>query len=84
MESKKEVLLSCTKNSRGISIKMCCASCAQKYYSYTGKRLCSLTNERVKALDFCAKWRMSEGLQHAGRFRGGVVRDKDTKKIILK
>ncbi len=84
MEKKETVAVGCTRNERGVSVKMCCVSCALKKITPVGKRICSLSDEKVDALDYCPEWLMDEGLRHAGRNRGGLVRDRDTKEIIIK
>lgn len=78
--AKKEIKFEL--NQFGIAVKVCCASCALKKYSYDGKRLCSLNNEKVETLHICRKWQMSEGLKNAGR-SSGVVRDIVTKEVVI-
>lgn len=70
------------RNQFGIRYKQCCASCALKKYTYTGKRLCSLNNKEVEAHNVCRKWQMSEGMKNAGR-KSGVVRDIETKEVVI-
>ena len=70
------------RNNCGIKIKKCCASCAKKDYNAQIKRICTLTHERVEATDLCEHWGMHDGLINMGR-RKGVVRDIDTKKVII-
>ena len=72
------------RNNCGIRVKKCCASCNLKGFKPNGKRVCTLTlDEPVEATDLCEQWQMSEGLMNTGR-RRGVVRDIDTKEIIIK
>ena len=71
------------RNQFGIVYKQCCASCALKKYRYNGKRLCSLNNKMVEALDVCDYWQISEGIQNAGR-KSGVVKDMVTKEVIIR
>ena len=78
--AKKEIKFEL--NQFGIAVKVCCASCALKKYSYDGKRLCSLNNEKVETLHICRKWQMSEGLKNAGR-KSGAVRDIVTKEVVI-
>ena len=66
----------------GIAYKRSCASCALKKYRYNGKRLCSLNNKMVEALDVCDYWQMTEGLLNAGR-KSGVVKDIETKEVVI-
>lgn len=70
------------RNQFGIRYKQCCASCALKKYTYTGKRFCSLSGEKVDAQDVCEHWQMSEGVKNAGR-KSGVVRDIETKEVVI-
>ena len=70
------------RNNCGISIKKCCASCNLKGFKPNGKRICTLTHEKVNAQDKCKHWQMADGLINAGR-RKGVVKDIYTKEIIL-
>lgn len=71
------------RNQFGIAYKRCCASCALKKYKYDGKRLCSLNDKEVKALNVCKHWQISEGIQNAGR-KSGVVKDMVTKEVIIR
>jgi len=70
------------RNQFGIRYKQCCASCALKKYTYTGKRFCSLSGEKVDAQDVCEHWQMGEGMKNAGR-KSGVVRDIETKEVVI-
>ena len=78
--AKKESLY--VRNNCGIRVKRCCASCAKKDYNAQAKRICTLTQKRVKATELCEQWAMHEGLVNLGR-RRGVVRDIDTKEVII-
>ena len=70
------------RNQFGIRYKQCCASCALKKYTYTIKRFCSLSGEKVDAQDVCEHWQMSLGVENAGR-KSGVVRDIVTKEVVI-
>lgn len=70
------------RNQFGIVYKQCCASCALKKYTYTGKRFCSLSGEKVDAQDVCEHWQMGLGVKNAGR-KSGVVRDIETKEVVI-
>ena len=70
------------RNQFGIRYKRCCASCALKQYSYDGKRVCSLSGEKVDAQDVCEHWQMGLGVENAGR-KTGVVRDIETKEVVI-
>ena len=78
--AKKEIKFEL--NQFGIAVKVCCASCALKKYSYDGKRLCSLNNKVVRAIHVCRKWQLSEGLKNAG-LGAGVVRHRATKEVLF-
>lgn len=77
-----EIISLYVRNNCGIKIKKCCASCERKGFKPNGKRICTLSHEQVKAQDNCNQWQMAEGLVNAGR-RKGVVRDIDTKEVII-
>jgi hypothetical protein len=78
-----ETAVRIVRNNCGIRVKRCCASCAKKEYTYTGKRFCTVDGKRVEALNVCQQWQMSEGLKNPGR-RRGVVRDIVTKEVIIR
>ena len=69
-------------NAYNIRIKKCCASCAYKGYINNARRICIKDNRKVKASHCCDQWQMSEGLKLGGRYRG-VVRDKETKEVVI-
>ncbi len=81
--AKAKARITSTKNAYGICIKKCCASCKHKYYNDNGTRMCAKSEKKVKALYKCRSWRMSKGMKNAG-MSGGVVRDKDTKEVIIR
>lgn len=62
-----------TKNHFGISIKMCCASCAYKEQSrLITKRGCAKHGREVRPCYFCDCWKMDEKTKAAGKSRGRV------------
>ena len=69
-------------NAYNIRFKKGCASCALKGYQNNGKRICTRDHIGVKASHCCDQWQMSEGLSACGR-HCGVVRDKDTKEVVI-
>ena len=73
-----------TKNPYGVNVCCCCGSCAHKDYTRAfGKRFCAQHNKEVAASDLCDDWQMSESLKRVGRSQG-VVRDKDTKEVVIR
>lgn len=62
-----------TKNHFGISIKMCCASCAYKEQSrLVSKRRCTKHDNNVSPHYQCDCWKMDEKAKAAGKTRGRV------------
>lgn len=82
MEKTEEKNNVYVRNNCGIRVKKCCASCGLKGIKATGMRFCTLTQEKVKATDVCDEWKIRDGLMNCGR-RKGVVRDIDTKEVII-
>jgi len=70
------------RNAYGIKVKRCCASCQHKCIETDGTRICAEMMIVVGQKFKCKQWQMSDGLKHAGK-SGGVVRDKETKEIII-
>lgn len=70
------------RNAQGIKVRRCCASCQSKCIDYIGKRTCAKTGEKVKPDFRCSKWLMSDNCQKVG-LNQGVVRDKETKEVII-
>lgn len=71
------------RNAHYIKVTKCCASCAHKEIEETGERFCMVTKKMVHPSERCRKWQMAEGLQQAG-MSGGVVRNKETKEVIIR
>ena len=61
------------KNTYGIKVKKCCASCRFKEIQDDGTRVCTKMQLIVAQRDKCKQWQMSEGLNNAGK-SGGVVK----------
>lgn len=56
-----------TRNSHGIRVKQCCASCAHKDLTRSvSKRYCSITGKSVNPCDVCSSWEMNEQMKIAG------------------
>ena len=80
MKMKK---VSYIQNEHHITVKVWCASCEYKEMTRASSlRRCRKLNKDVKPHHCCKCWEMSEQLQLAGMSLG-VVRDKDTKVIII-
>ena len=72
-----------TTNKYGIVVKMCCASCAYKEATRIyGVRICTQDNKEVPRCHVCDNWKMNKTLQALGR-EWGVVKDKETKEVII-
>ena len=61
------------RNKRGIKVKRCCASCANKKIDEFGVRHCTLD---YASSDTCRHWRMREELRNAGT-PFGVIKTKE-------
>ena len=71
------------RNSHGIEIKKCCASCKHKDLTrLLSARFCSLHQKKVKPREGCKQWEMSEQMQAAG-LSGGKVKKKEYLKYVL-
>ena len=70
-------------NSHGIAVRVWCASCHYKDYTRANSlRRCKKLHKDVKPSGCCKHWQMSETMKSAGCSMG-VVRDKDTKEVII-
>ena len=67
------------KNKRGIKVKRCCASCANKEIDEFGVRHCTLG---YASSDTCRHWRMREELRNAGT-PFGVIKSKEYLRFVL-
>lgn len=55
------------RNSHGIRVKQCCASCAHKDLTRSAsKRYCSITGKCVNPCEICPSWEMNEQMKIAG------------------
>ena len=71
------------RNKYGVIVMIYCASCVHKVMCRSMfKRRCRLTGKDVAPLDVCKNWEISNLLRNVGRSKG-VVRDKDTKEIVI-
>lgn len=71
------------RNEHGIEVCKMCASCQHKSIQLDGIRICELTQLVVDQHNKCKKWQMANSLQNAGK-SGGVVKNKDTKEIVIR
>ena len=62
------------RNSHGIHINICCASCQHKSHDYEGNRLCEPTQVMVPQDFHCPLWEAEKRFQNAGRSGGKVKR----------
>lgn len=61
------------RNSYGIEVKKCCASCRYKDLTrLMTARFCTEHHKSVKPKDCCKQWALSEQLEAAGSGRGKV------------
>ena len=67
------------KNKRGIKVKRCCASCANKEIDEFGVRHCTLGYD---SCDTCRHWRMREELRNAGT-PFGAIKSKEYLRFVL-
>ena len=78
----EKMIIRSVRNAHGCKIKKCCASCQHKCIKNDGTRFCALKMMVVEQKFKCKKWQMSDGMNNAGK-GGGVVRDKETKEIVI-
>ena len=71
------------RNSHGIEVKKCCASCRFKDLTrLMTARFCTEHNKRVKPRECCYEWALSDQLEAAGS-AGGKVKRKAYLKFVL-
>ena len=70
-------------NAHSVKVKRCCASCQHRCIELDGTRVCALMMLKVQQKFKCKRWQMSDGLKNAGK-GGGVVRDRETKEVVLR
>ena len=71
------------RNSHGIEVKECCASC--KYKDLTrliSSRFCLQHHKSVKPREWCEQWVMSEQMEAAGSARGKVKKKAYLKYVL--
>ena len=78
----KEMMIRSVRNAHGVKVRRCCASCQHKCIESDGTRVCASMMLKVQQRFKCKQWQMADGLKNAGR-GGGVVRDKETKEIVI-
>lgn len=72
-----------TRNRYGIKVKCTCMSCAFKEITRNqSMRICTQDNKEVSRCYVCDNWKMNKTLQALGR-EWGVVKDKETKEVII-
>ena len=79
---EKVIRIVSVKNTYGIKVKKCCASCQHKCIEKEGTRTCALMMIKVEQKFKCKQWQMSDGLKNAGK-GGGTVRHRETKEVII-
>ena len=67
-----------------VKVNRCCASCQHKECLNDGTRVCQKAGLKVEQKYYCSQWQMADGLKNAGLQNGGVVRQRETKEIIIK
>ena len=73
----------CVRNQFGICVKKMCASCLYKKETRAVTlRYCTKKRQRVSPHGVCFRWKMSKQLIMVGNALG-VVRDKETKEVII-
>ena len=70
---KKEIMesirLTSIRNTHGVKVKRCCASCQHKIIEKDGGRVCGLTMNPVIQKYKCKRYQMSDGMKNAGLVR---------------
>ena len=79
----EKIRITSVRNAHGVKVKRCCASCQHKCIEVDGTRVCALMMLTVQQKFKCKRWQMADGLRNAGK-GGGVVRDRETKEVVLK
>ena len=78
-KDKKEYV----QNKFHIKVRRWCGSCAHKIVDKDGRRVCAAMQLLVTRTMQCRKWEMDEAFVKAGKAEG-VIKDKDTKDIIIR
>ena len=72
------------KNSHGIEVRECCASCRYKDLTrLINSRFCTEHHKGVKPKHCCERWALSEQLEAAGSGRGKVKRKAYLRYVIV-
>jgi hypothetical protein len=79
---EKVIRIVSIKNTYGIKVKKCCASCQHKCIETDGIRVCAMMMIKVEQKFKCKQWQMNDGLMNAGK-GGGKVRHLETKEVII-
>ena len=77
-----EMRIVSVRNTHGVKVKRCCASCQHKCIETDGTRVCAQMMIKVEQKFKCKQWQMGDGMKNAGK-GGGVVRDKETKEVVI-
>ena len=78
----EKIRITRVRNTQGVKVKRCCASCQHKCIDKEGARVCAQMMIIVEQMFECKQWQMSDGLKNAGKV-GGVVHDKETKEVVI-
>ena len=70
----KDTRIVSVRNAYGYKIKSLCASCQHKCIDNSGIRVCAEMMLNVEQNFNCDSWKMSEGLNNAGKSNGKVKR----------
>ena len=71
------------RNSHGVEIRECCASCKHKDLTrLISSRFCLQHHKKVKPRECCEQWAMSEQMEAAGS-GGGKIKKKAYLKYVL-
>lgn len=71
------------RNSHGVEIRECCASCKHKDLTrLISSRFCLQHHKKVKPRGYCKEWAMSEQMEAAGSGRGKVKKKAYLKYVL--
>ena len=68
-EITESIRLTSVRNTHGVKVKRCCASCQHKIIEKDGGRVCDLTMNPVIQKYKCKRYQMSDGMKNAGLVR---------------
>jgi len=85
-KSEKEMkkMMKTVMNAYRVKVNRCCASCQHKECLNDGTRVCQKAGLKVEQKYCCSQWQMADGLKNAGLQNGGVVRQRETKEIVIR